>query len=245
MGHPFAGSWGYQVTRYFAPTPSLGSPDDFKAFVDRLHRHGIGVILDWVPAHFPRDEWALARFDGTALYEHEDPRRGAHRTGARWSSTTAATRCATSFANALFWRARVHADGLRVDAVASMLYLDYSRKRGRVDPERVGGREDLDAVAFLKEFNERPPRQQPGTVTAAEESTAWPGVSRPTYVGGLGFGFKWNMGWMHDTLGYFEEDPINWRYHHTADASPCSTRSARTSCSRCRTTRSCTARGRC
>ena len=215
MAHPFSGSWGYQVTGYFAPTPRHGSPDDLRAFVDRLHGHGLGVLLDWVPAHFPRDDFALARFDGTALYEHADPRRGAH---PDWGTLVFnyGRHEVRNFlvANALFWLREYHADGIRVDAVASMLYLDYSREAGQWVPNQFGGNEDLDAVAFLKELNEVIHGRQPGIVSAAEESTAWPGVSRPTYLGGLGFGFKWNMGWMHDTLGYFQQDPVYRRWHH-------------------------------
>jgi 1,4-alpha-glucan branching enzyme len=215
MAHPFTGSWGYQVTGYFAPDPRLGGPDDLKAFVDRMHEHGVGVLMDWVPAHFPRDDWALARFDGTALYEHEDPRRGAH---PEWGTLVFnfGRNEVRNFllASGLFWCEEYHADGLRVDAVASMLYLDYSRKAGEWIPNEHGGREDLEAVAFLKELNEVLHAREPGIISAAEESTAWPGVSRPTYVGGLGFGFKWNMGWMHDTLDYFAHDPIHRRYHH-------------------------------
>jgi 1,4-alpha-glucan branching enzyme len=215
MAHPFLGSWGYQVTGYFAPTPFYGSPDDFREFVDRLHENGVGVILDWVPAHFPRDEFALARFDGTALYEHADPRRGEH---PDWGTLVFnyGRHEVRNFliSNALFWLREYHVDGIRVDAVASMLYLDYSRREGEWVPNQFGGREDLDAVSFLKEFNEVAYGREPGIITAAEESTAWPGVSRPTYLGGLGFGFKWNMGWMHDTLGYFQQDPIYRRYHH-------------------------------
>jgi len=215
MAHPFTGSWGYQVTGYFAPDPRLGGPDDLKAFVDRMHEHGVGVLMDWVPAHFPRDDWALARFDGTALYEHEDPRRGAH---PEWGTLVFnfGRNEVRNFllASGLFWCEEYHADGLRVDAVASMLYLDYSRKAGEWIPNEHGGREDLEAVAFLKELNEVLHAREPGVISAAEESTAWPGVSRPTYVGGLGFGFKWNMGWMHDTLDYFAHDPIHRRYHH-------------------------------
>jgi 1,4-alpha-glucan branching enzyme len=215
MQHPFSGSWGYQVTGYYAPLSSMGSPDDFRYFVDRMHRSGIGVILDWVPAHFPRDEWALARFDGTALYEHADPRRGAHPDWGTLVFNLGRSEVQNFLlANALFWLREYHADGLRVDAVASMLYLDYSRKQGEWIPNAFGGREDLEAVAFLKEFNELVHARERGVISAAEESTAWPAVSRPTYVGGLGFGFKWNMGWMHDTLGYFSHDPIHRRYHH-------------------------------
>jgi 1,4-alpha-glucan branching enzyme len=215
MAHPFSGSWGYQVTSYFAPTPRHGSPDDFRAFVDRMHAEGIGVILDWVPAHFPRDAWALARFDGTALYEHEDPRRGAHPDWGTLVFNFGRNEVRNFLlASALYWLREHHADGIRVDAVASMLYLDYSRKAGEWIPNEFGGREDLDAVAFLKELNEVTHAREPGVVSAAEESTAWPGVSRPTYVGGLGFGFKWNMGWMHDTLEYFQQDPVYRRYHH-------------------------------
>ena len=215
MAHPFTGSWGYQVTGYFAPTPRFGSPDDLREFVDRLHQNGIGVILDWVPAHFPRDDFALARFDGTALYEHADPRRGAH---PDWGTLVFnyGRHEVRNFlvSNALFWLQEFHIDGIRVDAVASMLYLDYSRNEGEWVPNEYGGNEDMDAVAFLKEFNEVIHGREPGVVSAAEESTAWPGVSRPTYLGGLGFGFKWNMGWMHDTLSYFQNDPIYRRYHH-------------------------------
>jgi len=215
MAHPFSGSWGYQVTSYFAPTPRFGAPDEFRVFVDRMHEHGIGVILDWVPAHFPRDEWALARFDGTALFEHADPRRGAH---PDWGTLifNFGRHEVRNFllSSALYWLREHHADGIRVDAVASMLYLDYSRTAGQWVPNEFGGNEDLDAVSFLKELNEVAYGREPGIVSAAEESTAWPGVSRPVYVGGLGFGFKWNMGWMHDTLGYFQHDPIHRRYHH-------------------------------
>jgi 1,4-alpha-glucan branching enzyme len=215
MAHPFAGSWGYQVTSYFAPTPRFGTPDNFRAFVDRLHQAGVGVILDWVPAHFPRDEWALARFDGSALFEHADPRRGAH---PDWGTLifNFGRHEVRNFllASALYWLREHHTDGIRVDAVASMLYLDYSRTEGQWVPNEFGGREDLDAVAFLKQLNEVTYAREPGIVSAAEESTAWPGVSRPTYLGGLGFGFKWNMGWMHDTLSYFQQDPVYRRYHH-------------------------------
>jgi 1,4-alpha-glucan branching enzyme len=215
MAHPFLGSWGYQVTGYYAPTPRYGHPDELRMFIQRMHESGIGVILDWVPAHFPRDQFALARFDGTALYEHADPRRGSH---PDWGTLVfnfgrhEVRNFLTS--NALFWLREYHADGIRVDAVASMLYLDYSRQEGEWIPNQFGGREDLDAVVFLKQLNELIYGKEPGIVSVAEESTAWPGVSRPTYVGGLGFGFKWNMGWMHDTLGYFQQDAIYRRYHH-------------------------------
>ncbi|MGH2972778.1 MAG: 1,4-alpha-glucan branching protein GlgB [Gaiellaceae bacterium] len=215
MEHPFSGSWGYQVTGYFAPTSRFGDPDDFRAFVQRMHERGIGVILDWVPAHFPRDDWALALFDGTHLYEHADPRRGAH---PDWGTLVfnLGRREVKNFllSNALYWLREHHADGIRVDAVASMLYLDYSRKAGEWIPNEFGGREDLESVAFLKELNETLFAREPGVISAAEESTAWPGVSRPTYLGGLGFGFKWNMGWMHDTLVYFQKDPVYRGYHH-------------------------------
>ena len=215
MEHPYSGSWGYQVTGYFAPTARFGDPDEFRAFVDELHRQGIGVILDWVPAHFPRDDWALARFDGTALYEHEDPRRGAHPDWGTLVFNYGRNEVRNFLlSNALYWLKEFHADGIRVDAVASMLYLDYSRKAGEWVPNEFGGREDLDAVAFLQQMNEVVHGREPGIISAAEESTAWPGVSRPVYLGGLGFGFKWNMGWMHDTLGYFAHESIHRRYHH-------------------------------
>mgnify|MGYP000848917321 CR=1 FL=1 len=215
MSHPFSGSWGYQVTSYFAPTPRHGDPDDFRAFIDHLHGEGIGVILDWVPAHFPRDEWALARFDGTALFEHEDPRRGAHPDWGTLIFNYGRNEVRNFLlASALYWLREQHADGIRVDAVASMLYLDYSREEGQWVPNQFGGNEDLDAVSFLRELNEVVHAREPGVISAAEESTAWGGVSRPTYVGGLGFGFKWNLGWMHDTLDYFGQDPVYRRYHH-------------------------------
>jgi 1,4-alpha-glucan branching enzyme len=215
MHHPYSGSWGYQVTGFYATVSTMGSPDDFRYFVDHMHANGIGVILDWVPAHFATDPWALARFDGTALYEHDDPRRGFHPDWGTLVFNLGRSEVQNFLlANALFWLREYHADGLRVDAVASMLYLDYSRKEGEWIPNAFGGREDLDAVAFLKEFNELIHARERGLISAAEESTAWPAVSRPTYVGGLGFGFKWNMGWMHDTLGYFQRDPIHRRFHH-------------------------------
>jgi len=215
MEHPFSGSWGYQVTGYFAPTSRFGTPDDYRCFVDRLHRNGVGVILDWVPAHFPRDDWALAQFDGTALYEHSDPRIGAHPDWGTLIFNLARNEVRNFLlANALYWLREQHGDALRVDAVASMLYLDYSRKAGEWLPNMFGGRENLEAVDFLKLMNETAYGREPGVFTAAEESTAWPGVSRPTYLGGLGFGFKWNMGWMHDTLLYFQKDPVYRRFHH-------------------------------
>ncbi|MBY8874811.1 1,4-alpha-glucan branching protein GlgB [Micromonospora sp. PLK6-60] len=215
MEHPFGGSWGYQVTGYYAPTARFGDPDEFRHLVDRLHAAGIGVILDWVPAHFPKDEWALARFDGTPLYEHPDPRRGEH---PDWGTYVFdfGRREARNFlvANALYWLDEFHVDGLRVDAVASMLYLDYSRQEGQWAPNVHGGRENLEAIAFLQETNATVYKHHPGVLMIAEESTAWPGVTRPTAEGGLGFGFKWNMGWMHDTLLYTSKDPIYRQHHH-------------------------------
>jgi 1,4-alpha-glucan branching enzyme len=215
MEHPYAPSWGYQVTGYFAPTARFGSPDEFRAFVDRMHAAGIGVILDWVPAHFPKDDWALARFDGTALYEHEDPRRGQHPDWGTLVFNFGRNEVRNFLlASALFWLREYHADGLRVDAVASMLYLDYSRKEGEWVPNVHGGNEDLEAIEFVKELNAVAYGREPGVLMAAEESTAWPGVSRPVEHGGLGFGLKWNMGWMHDTLAYIARDPIHRRFHH-------------------------------
>ncbi len=213
--HPFDGSWGYQVTGYYAPTSRFGSPDDFAAMVDTLHGAGIGVIVDWVPAHFPTDDFALRMFDGTPLYEHADPQRGEH---PDWGTLIFDFGRAEVrnflVANALFWFDRYHIDGLRVDAVASMLYLDYSRKKGQWTPNVHGGRENLEAMAFLRETNERVYGLFPGAMTIAEESTAFPGITRPTYLGGIGFGFKWDLGWMHDTLEYFSEDPVHRRFHH-------------------------------
>ncbi len=214
-GHPYGGSWGYQVANYYAATARYGTPDDFRFLVDYLHGQGIGVIMDWVPAHFPKDAFALGRFDGTALYEHLDPRKGEHPDWGTYIFNYGRNEVRNFLiANALFWINECHVDGLRVDAVASMLYLDYSRSGGRWIPNQYGGRENLEAIAFLKELNETVHSQHPGVLMIAEESTSWPLVSHPTSEGGLGFDFKWNMGWMHDTLSYFQKDPIHRRYFH-------------------------------
>jgi 1,4-alpha-glucan branching enzyme len=215
MEHPFGGSWGYQVTGYYAPTARFGDPDQFRALVDRLHQAGIGVILDWVPAHFPRDDWALGRFDGTPLYEHADPRRGEHPDWGTFVFDYGRPEVRNFLvANALYWCDEFHADGLRVDAVASMLYLDYSRSEGQWSPNQDGGREHLEAISFLQETNATVYKHHPGVVIVAEESTAWPGVTKPTDRDGLGFGFKWNMGWMHDTLAYLSREPVHRQWHH-------------------------------
>jgi 1,4-alpha-glucan branching enzyme len=213
--HPFGGSWGYQVTSYYAPSARFGSPDDFRYLVDRLHQAGLGVFVDWVPAHFPKDSWALARFDGTALYEHADPHRGEHPDWGTLIFDFGRPEVRNFLvANAVYWLEEFHIDGLRVDAVASMLYLDYSREAGQWTPNVLGGRENLDAVSFLQEVNATCYKRSAGIVMIAEESTAWPGVTRPVHLGGLGFALKWNMGWMHDTLSYVEHDPVHRRYHH-------------------------------
>src|SRR5271157_2926790 len=215
MEHPFYGSWGYETTGYFAPTARYGTPQDFMYLVDYLHQHGIGVILDWVPSHFPSDAHGLGYFDGTHLFEHADPRKGFHPDWNTYLFNYGRNEVRSFlFSSAMFWLDKYHADGLRVDAVASMLYLDYSRKQGKWLPNQYGGRENLEAIDFLRQCNQEAYAEQPDVQTFAEESTSWPMVSRPLYVGGLGFGFKWDMGWMHDTLDYFSLDPIHRRFHH-------------------------------
>jgi 1,4-alpha-glucan branching enzyme len=215
--HPYGPSWGYQVSAYFAPSSRYGTPDDLRFLVDYLHQKGLGVIMDWVPAHFPKDAFALGRFDGTALYEHQDPRKGEHPDWGTYIFNYGRNEVRNFLiANALFWLREFHLDGLRVDAVASMLYLDYSRKEGEWVPNEFGGRENLEAISFVKELNEVTHRECPGTLMIAEESTAWPAVSHPVYAGGLGFDFKWNMGWMHDTLKYFQTDSLFRGGNHTS-----------------------------
>lgn len=214
MEHPFFGSWGYQITGYFAPSSRFGTPDEFMFLVDALHQAGIGVILDWVPSHFPGDAHGLYKFDGTHLYEHSDPRKGFHPDWKSYIFNYGRSEVVSILiSNAMYWLDQYHIDGLRVDAVASMLYLDYSRKEGEWIPNQYGGRENIESIVFLKEFNEVAYENFPDIITIAEESTAWPGVSRPTYLGGLGFGQKWMMGWMHDTLNYFKNDPVHRKYH--------------------------------
>jgi len=213
--HPLDASWGYQTTGFYAPTSRFGTPDDFRYLIDHCHENGIGVLLDWVPAHFPKDAHGLGRFDGEALYEHADPRQGEHRD---WGTLIFNYGCSEVknflISNAIYWMEEFHLDGLRVDAVASMLYLDYSREADDWIPNKHGGRENLEAIAFLREMNEIVHARFPGAMVMAEESTSWPQVTRPTWLGGLGFSMKWNMGWMHDTLGYFQQDPVYRQYHH-------------------------------